>query len=124
MSCYWKHNCCSSSVCLTPVFLSHIQEQFSQVLDAMFELLVQPREHVIDQGDDGDNFYVIERYSHQHSLVLMRGLLLLNALNKVTCLKKFAQRFGFIRIFVIMPGVRVCDGQRDAMCNFPLILLR
>lgn len=37
------------------------QEQFSQVLDAMFELIVQPREHVIDQGDDGDNFYVIER---------------------------------------------------------------
>lgn len=37
------------------------QEQFSQVLDAMFELVVQPGEHVIDQGDDGDNFYVIER---------------------------------------------------------------
>lgn len=37
------------------------QEQFSEVLDAMFELLVQPQEHVIDQGDDGDNFYVIER---------------------------------------------------------------
>uniref|UniRef100_A0A8C4P0H1 cAMP-dependent protein kinase type II-alpha regulatory subunit n=1 Tax=Dicentrarchus labrax TaxID=13489 RepID=A0A8C4P0H1_DICLA len=37
------------------------QEQFSQVLDAMFELRVQPQDHVIDQGDDGDNFYVIER---------------------------------------------------------------
>uniref|UniRef100_A0A8C5DG04 cAMP-dependent protein kinase type II-alpha regulatory subunit n=1 Tax=Gouania willdenowi TaxID=441366 RepID=A0A8C5DG04_GOUWI len=37
------------------------QEQFSQVLDAIFELNVQPQEHVIDQGDDGDNFYVIER---------------------------------------------------------------
>uniref|UniRef100_A0A669EJA1 cAMP-dependent protein kinase type II-alpha regulatory subunit n=1 Tax=Oreochromis niloticus TaxID=8128 RepID=A0A669EJA1_ORENI len=37
------------------------QEQFSQVLDAMFELIVKPQEHVIDQGDDGDNFYVIER---------------------------------------------------------------
>uniref|UniRef100_A0AAY4C2N5 cAMP-dependent protein kinase type II-alpha regulatory subunit n=1 Tax=Denticeps clupeoides TaxID=299321 RepID=A0AAY4C2N5_9TELE len=37
------------------------QEQFSEVLDAMFELRVQPDEHVIDQGDDGDNFYVIER---------------------------------------------------------------
>uniref|UniRef100_A0A8C6P1J2 cAMP-dependent protein kinase type II-alpha regulatory subunit n=1 Tax=Nothobranchius furzeri TaxID=105023 RepID=A0A8C6P1J2_NOTFU len=37
------------------------QEQFSQVLDAMFELNVQPQEHVIDQGDDGDNFYVIDR---------------------------------------------------------------
>ncbi|ROL49165.1 cAMP-dependent protein kinase type II-alpha regulatory subunit [Anabarilius grahami] len=37
------------------------REQFSQVLDAMFEVLVQPQDHVIDQGDDGDNFYVIER---------------------------------------------------------------
>ncbi|XP_069499426.1 cAMP-dependent protein kinase type II-alpha regulatory subunit [Ambystoma mexicanum] len=37
------------------------QEQLSQVLDAMFERKVIPQEHVIDQGDDGDNFYVIER---------------------------------------------------------------
>lgn len=47
----------TSDVC----FSSILQEQFSQVLDAMFELKVQPQEHVIDQGDDGDNFYVIER---------------------------------------------------------------
>ncbi|KAK2545251.1 hypothetical protein Q9966_001080 [Columba livia] len=37
------------------------QEQQSQVLDAMFERKVKPQEHVIDQDDDGDNFYVIER---------------------------------------------------------------
>ncbi|XP_072521748.1 cAMP-dependent protein kinase type II-alpha regulatory subunit-like isoform X2 [Salminus brasiliensis] len=37
------------------------KEQFSEVLDAMFEVLVKPQEHIIDQGDDGDNFYVIER---------------------------------------------------------------
>ncbi|XP_076985510.1 cAMP-dependent protein kinase type II-alpha regulatory subunit isoform X2 [Tamandua tetradactyla] len=37
------------------------QEQLSQVLDAMFERIVKVDEHVIDQGDDGDNFYVIER---------------------------------------------------------------
>lgn len=37
------------------------QEQFSEVLDAMFEHRVQPQDHVIDQGADGDNFYVIER---------------------------------------------------------------
>ncbi|XP_041946024.1 cAMP-dependent protein kinase type II-alpha regulatory subunit-like isoform X2 [Alosa sapidissima] len=36
-------------------------EQFSEVLDAMFEVLVKPEEHIIDQEDDGDNFYVIER---------------------------------------------------------------
>ncbi|XP_072509166.1 cAMP-dependent protein kinase type II-beta regulatory subunit isoform X2 [Notamacropus eugenii] len=36
-------------------------EQMSQVLDAMFEKLVKEGENVIDQGDDGDNFYVIDR---------------------------------------------------------------
>ncbi|KAJ8261860.1 hypothetical protein GJAV_G00159290 [Gymnothorax javanicus] len=35
-------------------------EQMSQVLDAMFEKLVESSEHIIDQDDDGDNFYVIE----------------------------------------------------------------
>ncbi len=33
-----------------------------EVIDAMFEKIVEPNEHVIDQGDDGDNFYVIDRY--------------------------------------------------------------
>ena len=28
----------------------------------MFERIVQEGEHVIDQGDDGDNFYVIDKY--------------------------------------------------------------
>uniref|UniRef100_A0A8C1SE05 Protein kinase cAMP-dependent type II regulatory subunit beta n=1 Tax=Cyprinus carpio TaxID=7962 RepID=A0A8C1SE05_CYPCA len=37
------------------------QEQMSQVLDAMFEKVVVTGEHIIDQDDDGDNFYVIER---------------------------------------------------------------
>ncbi|XP_022601440.1 cAMP-dependent protein kinase type II-alpha regulatory subunit-like isoform X3 [Seriola dumerili] len=37
------------------------REQFYEVLDAMFEVLVKPQEHIIDQGDDGDNFYVIEK---------------------------------------------------------------
>ncbi|XP_010901525.1 cAMP-dependent protein kinase type II-beta regulatory subunit [Esox lucius] len=36
-------------------------EQFSQVLDAMFEKFFEVGEHIIDQDDDGDNFYVIER---------------------------------------------------------------
>ncbi|XP_013861834.1 protein kinase, cAMP-dependent, regulatory, type II, alpha, B [Austrofundulus limnaeus] len=37
------------------------KEQFSEVLDAMFEVQVKPQDHIIDQGDDGDNFYVIDR---------------------------------------------------------------
>lgn len=34
----------------------------SQVLDAMFEKFCTEGEHIIDQDDDGDNFYVIERW--------------------------------------------------------------
>lgn len=28
----------------------------------MFEKKAHPGDHVIDQGDDGDNFYVIDKY--------------------------------------------------------------
>ncbi|XP_041852182.1 endoplasmin [Melanotaenia boesemani] len=35
-------------------------EEMSQVLDAMFEKFCIEGEHIIDQDDDGDNFYVIE----------------------------------------------------------------
>lgn len=37
------------------------QEEMSQVLDAMFEKFCTEGEHIIDQDDDGDNFYVLER---------------------------------------------------------------
>ncbi|XP_011309984.1 cAMP-dependent protein kinase type II regulatory subunit [Fopius arisanus] len=37
------------------------KEQMTDVLDAMFEKHVQPGDFIIRQGDDGDNFYVIER---------------------------------------------------------------
>lgn len=36
------------------------------MLDAMFEKKVSPDEHVIDQGDDGDNFYVVDRLATQN----------------------------------------------------------
>lgn len=52
---------CDSVRCLKAVFSTVLQEQFSEVLDGMFEVLVKPQEHIIDQGDDGDNFYVIEK---------------------------------------------------------------
>ncbi|TNN82076.1 cAMP-dependent protein kinase type II-beta regulatory subunit [Liparis tanakae] len=35
-------------------------EEMSQVLDAMFEKFCTEGEHIIDQDDDGDNFYVTE----------------------------------------------------------------
>lgn len=51
---------------LAVVFVKHYyvlpsQEEMSQVLDAMFEKFCTEGEHIIDQDDDGDNFYVIER---------------------------------------------------------------
>lgn len=42
------------------IFRSLEPEQMHCVLDAMFERQVHPGDHVIDQGDDGDNFYVID----------------------------------------------------------------
>ncbi|TMW52004.1 hypothetical protein DOY81_002922 [Sarcophaga bullata] len=42
------------------LFRSLEKEQMNQVLDAMFERRVEPNEYIIRQGEDGDNFYVIE----------------------------------------------------------------
>eukprot|EP00096_Caligus_rogercresseyi_P002935 TRINITY_DN1534_c0_g1_i1.p1 TRINITY_DN1534_c0_g1~~TRINITY_DN1534_c0_g1_i1.p1 ORF type:complete len:435 (+),score=119.95 TRINITY_DN1534_c0_g1_i1:244-1548(+) len=42
------------------LFRSLDQEQLAQVLDAMFERTVSSGESIIRQGDDGDNFYIIE----------------------------------------------------------------
>lgn len=41
-------------------FVIDLFSQMNQVLDAMFERKVQPADYIIRQGDDGDNFYVIE----------------------------------------------------------------
>lgn len=43
------------------LFKSLDVEQMSQVLDAMFEKFCEVGERIIDQDDDGDNFYVIQR---------------------------------------------------------------
>ncbi|XP_034447745.1 protein kinase, cAMP-dependent, regulatory, type II, alpha A [Hippoglossus hippoglossus] len=57
-----EQRCRLQEACRDILFFKTLdQEQFSEVLDAMFESRVQPLDHVIDQGDDGDNFYVIER---------------------------------------------------------------
>ncbi|XP_012348568.1 cAMP-dependent protein kinase type II regulatory subunit isoform X2 [Apis florea] len=43
------------------LFRSLDEDQMTDVLDAMFEKIVKSGDIVIRQGDDGDNFYVIER---------------------------------------------------------------
>jgi len=42
------------------LFKSLDADQFSQILDAMFEKVVEPGDVVIKEGDDGDYFYIIE----------------------------------------------------------------
>jgi len=44
---------------------AHTQDQVQDVLDAMFEKTVDSGDYVIRQGDDGDNFYVIDRYIYR-----------------------------------------------------------
>ena len=44
----------------------------------MFERKVTPNEYIIKQGDDGDNFYVVERFVAKH--VLLYSSLLSNYL--------------------------------------------
>jgi len=47
------------------IFRSLDIDQMSDVIDAMFERHVTPGETVIRQGDDGDNFYVIESGTYE-----------------------------------------------------------
>ncbi|XP_072027165.1 cAMP-dependent protein kinase type II regulatory subunit-like [Amphiura filiformis] len=42
------------------IFRALDKQQMQEVLDAMFEKKTTDGDHIIDQGDDGDNFYVID----------------------------------------------------------------
>jgi cAMP-dependent protein kinase regulator len=51
------------------LFRSLDDQQLGEVLDAMFERKVVADEYIIRQGDDGDNFYVVDRYlKHLHDI--------------------------------------------------------
>ncbi len=43
------------------LFRSLEPDQLNEVLDAMFEFVVSEGDFIIRQGDDGDNFYVVEK---------------------------------------------------------------
>lgn len=47
------------------LFRSVDPQDMTNLLDAMFEVKVRPGDVVIKQGDDGDNFYVVERGKFQ-----------------------------------------------------------
>lgn len=63
-----------------------LQEQFSEVLDAMFEVLVKPQHHIIDQGDDGDNFYVIEKSVSRLDCFVMMFIFISLTMTSIPCL--------------------------------------
>lgn len=52
------------------IFRALDQEQMQDVLDAMFETVVNPGDFVIRQGDDGDNFYVIDSGKYDVSVIV------------------------------------------------------
>nr|XP_018910221.1 PREDICTED: cAMP-dependent protein kinase type II regulatory subunit-like [Bemisia tabaci] len=47
------------------LFRSLDKDQMNEVIDAMFEKKVQKGDYIIKQGDDGDNFYVIQAGDYQ-----------------------------------------------------------
>ncbi|CAG9764139.1 unnamed protein product [Ceutorhynchus assimilis] len=55
-----QRQCLSEAVKNILLFRALEKEQMNEVLDAMFERKVVKDELVINQGDDGDNFYVIQ----------------------------------------------------------------
>lgn len=90
-----------------------LQEQFSEVLDAMFEVLVKPQQHIIDQGDDGDNFYVIDKLVSDLKAPL-------SCLHQIfvypLCVVSFHR--GLYDIFIQKDGVSVCVGKYDNKGSF------
>lgn len=101
------------------------QEQFSEVLDAMFELLVKPQQHIIDQGDDGDNFYIIEKLvSHLFTFAVLcpkninRVTFWWNSFILTLLSVRHATSRGVYDIFVQKDGVDVCVGKYDNKGSF------
>ena len=64
------------------VLFSHLDEnERSDIFDAMFPVNALPGEVIIQQGDDGDNFYIVDTGEVEVSLLF---------LSKLSCLlKKF-----------------------------------
>jgi hypothetical protein len=51
------------------VLFSHLDEnERSDIFDAMFPSSAMPGEIIIKQGNEGDNFYIIDQVSHIHYL--------------------------------------------------------
>lgn len=80
----------------------------------MFELQVKPQQHIIDQGDDGDNFYIIEKSVSQ--LPPSARLFQLDVVHS-RCFVCACPR-GVYDIFVQKDGASVCVGKYDNRGSF------
>ncbi|XP_034326776.1 cAMP-dependent protein kinase type II regulatory subunit-like [Crassostrea angulata] len=113
----------TEAVCGILLFRCLEPEQMQDVIDAMFEKAVKPGEYVIHQGDDGDNFYVID-----HGLYDV----LVNVNDQEKKIHRFDNRgsFGELALMYNMPRsasiVAVSDGVLWAMDrnSFRRIILR
>lgn len=95
------------------------QEEISQVLDAMFEKFCTEGEHIIDQDDDGDNFYVIERCLQ--SFFLFSSLHVVNDFSSSSCwlfIFCLCLSSGTFNIFVKVDGIEKLVGCYDNRGSF------
>ena len=55
------------------VLFAHLDEnERSDIFDAMFPVNFLPGETIIQQGDEGDNFYVIDQGKRERERVILR----------------------------------------------------
>ncbi|XP_006873717.1 PREDICTED: cAMP-dependent protein kinase type II-alpha regulatory subunit [Chrysochloris asiatica] len=86
------------------------QEQLSQVLDAMFERIVKVDEHVIDQGDDGDNFYVIERPEDLgQDRLTFRRIIVKNNAKKRKMFESFIESVPLLKSLEVSERMKIVD---------------
>jgi len=90
------------------LFRSLESEQLNEVLDAMFERKVTPNEYIIKQGDDGDNFYVVE--SGVYNIFIKQG----NQDVKVGCCENKGS-FGELALMYNMPRAATIQSAGDGM---------
>lgn len=90
------------------LFRSLESEQLNEVLDAMFERKVTPNEYIIKQGDDGDNFYVVE--SGTYNIFIKQG----NQDVKVGCCENKGS-FGELALMYNMPRAATIQSAGDGM---------
>ncbi|CAL8103240.1 unnamed protein product [Orchesella dallaii] len=90
------------------LFRSLDSDQMQDVIDAMFQRVVQKGDYVIKQGDDGDNFYVIESGKYK-VFVQMEG----EAEPKIVANYDGHGSFGELALMYNMPRAATVQAETD-----------